>query len=144
MENKLAELLADLKKLKNASEVILYDIAEKENLTMIEINIIGFLTANPNYNTAREIEALCMIKKSNISTAIDDLIHREYITREVDKFDRRIIRLNPTGKGQLIGNVICEKRAELVKKLFDGLSFEEIEIFFNINRKIISNIGKLN
>lgn len=143
MENKLANMLAQIKKMKTASEMILSDLTVRENLTIIEVNIMGFLTANPMYNTAKEIEELRLIKKSNISTAIEVLINKGYLIRNKDEKDRRIIRLIPTEKGKSLGEEVVKRQIGLFEQLFDGLGFEEIEIYFNINKKIASNIEKL-
>ena len=143
MENKLANMLAHIKKMKTASEMSLSDLSTRENLTINELNILGFLLINPMYNTAKEIEELRLIKKSNISTSIEQLIKKGYLIRQNDEKDRRIIRLILTEKGTLLGEEVTKRQIGLFEQLFDGLSFEEIEIYFSINKKIASNIEKL-
>ena len=143
MENKLANMLAHIKKMKTASEMSLSDLSTRENLTINELNIVGFLLINPMYNTAKEIEELRLIKKSNISTSIEQLIKKGYLIRQNDEKDRRIIRLILTEKGTLLGEEVTKRQIGLFEQLFAGLSFEEIEIYFSINKKIASNIEKL-
>lgn len=143
MENKLANMLAHIKKMKTASEMSLSDLSTRENLTINELNIVAFLLINPMYNTAKEIEELRLIKKSNISTSIEQLIKKGYLIRQNDEKDRRIIRLILTEKGTLLGEEVTKRQIGLFEQLFAGLSFEEIEIYFSINKKIASNIEKL-
>lgn len=143
MENKIANMLAHIKKMKTASEMSLSDLSTRENLTINELNIVGFLLINPMYNTAKEIEELRLIKKSNISTSIEQLIKKGYLIRQNDEKDRRIIRLILTEKGTLLGEEVTKRQIGLFEQLFNGLSFEEIEIYFSINKKIASNIEKL-
>lgn len=143
MENKIANMLAHIKKMKTASEMSLSDLSTRENLTINELNIVGFLLINPMYNTAKEIEELRLIKKSNISTSIEQLIKKGYLIRQNDEKDRRIIRLILTEKGTLLGEEVTKRQIGLFEQLFAGLSFEEIEIYFSINKKIASNIEKL-
>ena len=143
MKNKIANMLAHIKKMKTASEMSLSDLSTRENLTINELNIVGFLLINPMYNTAKEIEELRLIKKSNISTSIEQLIKKGYLIRQNDEKDRRIIRLILTEKGTLLGEEVTKRQIGLFEQLFNGLSFEEIEIYFSINKKIASNIEKL-
>jgi len=101
MENGFALILSELKKLKSAYELQFNSLSNQEDLTQIELTILGFLLNNPTFNTAKDIEEVHVLKKSNISNAIDHLIVRGYLTRNRDIQDRRIIHLEITEKGCL-------------------------------------------
>ncbi|MBS5852346.1 MAG: MarR family transcriptional regulator [Staphylococcus sp.] len=88
MENGFALILSELKKLKSAYESQFNSLSNKEDLTQIELTILGFLLNNPTFNTAKDIEEVHVLKKSNISNAIEHLILRGYLTRNRDTQDR--------------------------------------------------------
>ena len=106
MENGFALILSELKKLKSAYELQFNSLSNQEDLTQIELTILGFLLNNPTFNTAKDIEEVHVLKKSNISNAIDHLIVRGYLTRNRDIQDRRIIHLEITEKGLAIATEI--------------------------------------
>lgn len=91
-------------------------------MTQIELTILGFLLNNPTFNTAKDIEEVHVLKKSNISNAIDHLIVRGYLTRNRDIQDRRIIHLEITEKGLAIATEI----KEIQKKLFLPFCFQTL------------------
>ena len=62
-------------------------------LSQLEIDILLFLYNNPAYNTARDITAMRGFAKSNVSTAVESLRHRGWLTVEPDPESRRIQRL---------------------------------------------------
>lgn len=93
MENIAVKLVSEFNKIVMVYEKQFDELSEKENLTKLEIAIIGFLANNPAFNTAKDIERIRKFKKSNISTAVDNLNNRGLLTKEVSKSDRRITNL---------------------------------------------------
>lgn len=143
MENGFALILSELKKLKSAYELQFNSLSNQEDLTQIELTILGFLLNNPTFNTAKDIEEVHVLKKSNISNAIDHLIVREYLTRNRDIQDRRIIHLEITEKGLAIATEIKEIQKNFFTILFSDISKEECDIYFDIQRRIVNNIKKV-
>lgn len=121
MENGFALILSELKKLKSAYELQFNSLSNQEDLTQIELTILGFLLNNPTFNTAKDIEEVHVLKKSNISNAIDHLIVRGYLTRNRDIQDRRIIHLEITEKGLAIATEIKE-----IQKNFFTICFQTL------------------
>ena len=143
MENGFALILSELKKLKSAYELQFNSLSNQEDLTQIELTILGFLLNNPTFNTAKDIEEVHVLKKSNISNAIDRLIVRGYLTRNRDIQDRRIIHLEITEKGLAIATEIKEIQKNFFTILFSDISKEECDIYFDIHRRIVNNIKKV-
>lgn len=143
MENGFALILSELKKLKSAYELQFNSLSNQEDLTQIELTILGFLLNNPTFNTAKDIEEVYVLKKSNISNAIDHLIVRGYLTRNRDIQDRRIIHLEITEKGLAIATEIKEIQKNFFTILFSDISKEECDIYFDIQRRIVNNIKKV-
>lgn len=121
MENGFALILSELKKLKSAYESQFNSLSNKEDLTQIELTILGFLLNNPTFNTAKDIEEVHVLKKSNISNAIEHLILRGYLTRNRDTQDRRIIHLEITKKGLTIATEIKEIQKDFFTILFSDI-----------------------
>ena len=143
MENGFALILSELKKLKSAYELQFNSLSNQEDLTQIELTILGFLLNNPTFNTTKDIEEVHVLKKSNISNAIDHLIVRGYLTRNRDIQDRRIIHLEITEKGLAIATEIKEIQKNFFTILFSDISKEECDIYFDIQRRIVNNIKKV-
>lgn len=143
MENTVVKLVSEFNKIVMIYEKQFEDLSEKENLTKLEIAIIGFLANNPSFNTAKDIERVRKFKKSNISTAVDNLNNRGLLTKEVSKSDRRITNLYLT---TLADNLVEEIRGiqnNFFEKVFKNITKEEIEAHFNLLKKIFNNIEKL-
>ena len=117
MENIAVKLVSEFNKIVMVYEKQFDELSEKENLTKLEIAIIGFLANNPAFNTAKDIERIRKFKKSNISTAVDNLNNRGLLTKEVSKSDRRITNLYLTS---IANNIV-----EAIKKIQSGF-FEKI------------------
>lgn len=66
---------------------------EQHEMTRAEIDVIAFLTANPEMNTAHKIVEYRMIAKSHVSKAVESLLLRGLLTREKEPNDRRCMHL---------------------------------------------------
>lgn len=55
MENIAVKLVSEFNKIVMVYEKQFDELSEKENLTKLEIAIIGFLANNPAFNTAKDI-----------------------------------------------------------------------------------------
>lgn len=143
MENDNLGLLTQLKKLQNAYNFKLSELSTRENLLQIELSILGFLSINPTLDTARDIEEAKLIKKSNISNAIERLIERGLLTRTQDLKDRRIMHLEITKEALSIIREINIIQKEFFETLFYGISKEELQTYFTVNKKISDNIERL-
>ncbi len=143
MENTNAQIIMELRKLRRLFDNHYVMIASQEGLTKIEIIILGFLGNNPSFNTARNMEELLDLKKSNLSVAIEDLTNKAYLAKENDSIDRRITRLTLLPKAHTIIQRMKEKQEILFKKVFEGITEKEIDAYFLIVKKIFENISKV-
>ena len=71
------------------------------------------------------------------------MIVRGYLTRNRDIQDRRIIHLEITEKGLAIATEIKEIQKNFFTILFSDISKEECDIYFDIQRRIVNNIKKV-
>lgn len=122
MENIAVKLVSEFNKIVMVYEKQFDELSEKENLTKLEIAIIGFLANNPAFNTAKDIERIRKFKKSNISTAVDNLNNRGLLTKEVSKSDRRITNLYLTSIANNIVEAIKKFKVGSLKKFLKILA----------------------
>ncbi len=143
MENIAVKLVSEFNKIVMVYEKQFDELSEKENLTKLEIAIIGFLANNPAFNTVKDIERIRKFKKSNISTAVDNLNNRGLLTKEVSKSDRRITNLYLTSIANNIVEAIKKIQSVFFEKIFKDISKEEIEAHFSVLKRIFDNIERL-
>lgn len=143
MENTNARIITELQKMQKLYDKYFLTIANEENLTKIEVFILGFLANNPNYNTAKSIEEVLEFKKSNISVAIEDLNSRGYIGKHSDKNDRRISRLSLMPISYHIVTKIKQTQEQFFQRVFEGITKEEMDSYCATVRKILENIGRM-
>ncbi len=143
MENIAVKLVSEFNKIVMTYEKQFDELSEKENLTKLEIAIIGFLANNPAFNTAKDIERIRKFKKSNISTAVDNLNNRGLLTKEVSKSDRRITNLYLTSLANNLVETIRNIQSGFFEKIFKDISKEEIKAHINVLKKIFDNVEKL-
>ena len=69
-------------------------LGEELNLSQLEMELLLFLYNNPELNTARDAVAYRGFAKSNVSTAIEALHEKGWLTVEPDPESRRMKRLH--------------------------------------------------
>lgn len=70
----------------------------------------------------------------------DKLILSEYAERTRDENDRRVVYLKITDKGTETMKVIAERRHEIMNRIFDGVSDEEVIHLTGLFQQIVENI----
>lgn len=137
------DFLFNISRIVKLHESMLKSVCEEHSLTLIEAKVISFLHNNPGRDTAADIAELRMLKKSNVSQAVEILFQKSMISREQDKSDRRKIHLSLTPKADPITVSIDKISKKFHEKIFMGLSENEFETFVAINEKIKENIQKV-
>ena len=120
-------------------------ICEETDLPPMAMDILMFLSNNPEYNTAKDICKYRGFKPGIVSFHVDNLVKYGYLVREDVAGDRRKYRLICTEKTKNViekGKKLQEKFAFAITK---GLSDEDIKQFqscLNIFEKNIEQIKK--
>lgn len=127
MENIAVKLVSEFNKIVMVYEKQFDELSEKENLTKLEIAIIGFLANNPAFDTAKA----------------NNLNNRGLLTKEVSKSDRRITNLYLTSIANNIVEAIKKIQSGFFEKIFKDISKEEIEAHFSVLKRIFDNIERL-
>lgn len=132
-------VLLNMRQMIKLYDSFLDEIRKKYHLTQVEVTIISFLHNNPGKDTAKDISALRMIPKGNVSQGVESLIQKNYLSRIPDKSDRRIIHLSLLEEAQPLIDEIEEAKIHYRDMLFDGFTQEEITLFENLNDRLVSN-----
>lgn len=143
MEHTEVKVIRELQKIKKGYDAYLGKVAISEKLTKIEVVILGFLSNNDEFNTARDIEEILDLKKSNISVAIDNLMSKELIEKKNDAFDRRITRLSLSDKSIEIVQRIQSQQEKFYKQVFKDISEEEINVYLKTVKRIFENVSQV-
>lgn len=116
------------------------DIAKKNNMTTVECDILLFLHKNPTFNTASQIATHRAIKKSNVSTALDKLIQKDFISVDSQGTKRtRCVYLELNKNAMPIVHELMDMQEFFSNIMYKGLSLEEKETLSKLLCKIDTN-----
>lgn len=116
------------------------DIASELNLTQLEIDILLFLINNPEFNTARDIVNLRGFAKSNVSTAIEALQKKEYLSVLTDPDNRRIRRLGLRAQYQEVFDRLITLQRESFAQMLKGFTQEEVNQLHSFMERMDQNM----
>lgn len=90
--------------------------------------------------TQKQLSEMTYKDQGNLTRMIDKLVERGYILRDADENDRRSVRLLPTHSSKQLVEKISSVEQEYGKKLLNGFSQEEEEMFTELLNKAYLNI----
>lgn len=136
----MKDFLFSTYEMKKAYQKNFYESSKKYQLTQNEIDVLLFLSNNPNYNRASDIIKYRCLTKSHVSLSIDALTKRSIIHKTVDAQDQRVIHLtiNPTNQPMILELQKLQK--QFMNQLVKNIDEEDLEIFKNIWGLMIQNI----
>ena len=103
--------------------------------------IIGFIFANRDRDIfQRDIEKAFNIRRSTATNVLKLMEKNELIRREGVDYDARLKKIVLTKKAFDIQKTICDDFESLEKKLVEGVSQTDLEIFFKVLDKINENM----
>lgn len=89
----------------------------------------------------RQLAQLLTKDRPNITRIIDILVDNKFVVREKSDENRRISRIFITQSGREIVGKILPYRRKLLEKTTEGLSKEELSVFFITLKKIRENLA---
>ena len=116
-------------------------VCRQTGLTQNAFDILMFLANNPEYDTARDISRIRMIKANIVSFSVDKLVKEGYLERISVPNDRRKIRLVCTKKAAPVieqGRAIQQK---FYGQMFAGFEDSDLETFFQYLERISQNMS---
>ena len=119
------------------------ELRQKYDMKKAELEILYFLSKCGSHNTSKDIHYQLMMNKGHISQAVDSLCKRHYIIATPDQQDRRYIHYQLSDSAQKIVEEMAKKRLEMDRRIVEGISEEDLEIFRAVSEKIRKNIEKM-
>ncbi|WP_188993129.1 MarR family winged helix-turn-helix transcriptional regulator [Paenibacillus nasutitermitis] len=83
-----------------------------------------------------------LVTAGAITGIADKLIDMEYLERERDLDDRRVVNLVITEKGKAVVQKLKGKRAEISEMMFTGLSDDDVKQLTRLFNQIIANMDR--
>lgn len=137
MRNELLVYACHLKKL----YAQVFQLPAKEfGLTQVEIDVLLFLYNNPEYNTARDICMMRGIAKSNVSTAVEALKKRGFLSSHMDRENRKLHRLFLSSAAMDVGKVLAVCQERCISEAMKGFSPEELTLMRQFQKRMDDNI----
>ncbi|MFL1695506.1 MarR family winged helix-turn-helix transcriptional regulator [Weissella kandleri] len=115
-------------------EAVLGDSAYND-LTLKDMHIIAAI-GDEKQVTASRLAEIIRVTPSTMTSAIDKLVRKNYVQRERDQDDRRVVLITLTESGQKV----CEMHAEFHRKLTKALLSSSDE---TANQNIQTALGRL-
>ena len=131
----------NLKLLTKASDKLTYKIAQKYDMSGIELNILLFLKFNMETNLAKDIVDYLGTTKSHVSKAINNLIDKGMIVRIPDDSDNKKLHLLLTDKTKEVIDIAIEERKKIKNILLDGISEQDVNTLKRIVARMYDNIN---
>lgn len=117
------------------------ELIQEEQITQIEIDVLAFLSNNPEYNHAQDIVNRRGISKGHVSIAIEKLVSKHYVERQCDLTNRRCNTLKVTENAKDLVKKIQAIQRQFEAMAYQGVSQEEIEEYHYWLRRVYQNLG---
>jgi len=114
-------------------------ISTQYGLTNLELNILFFLKANCEIDTARDMSEKLHLSKSNISDAVDTLTKKGYLIGIQDEKDRRYIHLKLQKEADNVLENAFAIHEEFIKSITKNISQEKLDIAREVLEQILTN-----
>lgn len=118
-------------------------IREKYGLKRIELEVLYFLSRSGDNNTSTDICRHLKMNKGHVSQAVDSLCRQGYLETAVDREDRRYIHFTVTPKANELVRDIAARWRSMNRRIFEGISEEELKTFKEVSAKIGRNMSRL-
>lgn len=141
--NEKVELLLTGQQYKKFQEAYYSAILEKYSLSLVDIWVLLVLSEPGGYDTARDIVKVHGIAKSYVSKSINKLVEKGFLEGKHTKDDRRYVHLIVKEEALPVIDAMREQRKKMVKRLFQGVSKEQLELLAEIAWKINANITEM-
>ena len=134
------ELLLNGQQYKRFQEKFLGPIAEEYGLSVLELRLLRFLDIHRYLDTAKDIVKVRHWTKSHVSKAIENLIERGYLQRQIDERDRRKVHLTIQEQADPLLMRIQTEYQSMHQIVLQGISEEVLQVVAQVAEKISGNI----
>lgn len=117
------------------------EFTENDKLTSMHGWLIGYLYTNQNKEIfQRDIEAVSMLRRSSVTTMLQNMENNGLITREGVAQDARLKKIILTEKSIEMQKKIDKEINLIENQLKQGITDSELKTFFDILEKIKRNL----
>ena len=116
------------------------ELRQKYDMKKAELEILYFLSRCGGHNTSTDIHYQLMMNRGHISQAVDGLCRRKLITAIPDQEDRRYVHYEVLDSAGEIVAEMTKRREEMNRKSLEGISEDELRVFYDVSAKIRKNI----
>ena len=116
------------------------ELRQKYDMKKAELEILYFLSRCGGHNTSTDIHYQLMMNRGHISQAVDGLCRRKLITAIPDQEDRRYVHYEVLDSAGEIVAEITKRREAMNRKILEGISEDELRVFYDVSAKIRKNI----
>ncbi|WP_088068439.1 MarR family winged helix-turn-helix transcriptional regulator [Gottfriedia luciferensis] len=111
------------------------DNMNKHGITATQFFVLMYLRKNESCKIS-ELAEMMGVKPSAVSFMIDRLEHNNFVYREHDKKDRRVVNIMLSEEGTKKMELVLKERKEIFENYLFNLSDEELSQFANIAEKL--------
>ena len=119
------------------------EIRKKYDMKKAELEILYFLSHCGGHNTSTDIHDQLLMNRGHISQAVDSLCRRKFISAMPDDHDRRYVHYILLDSAKDVVRELSMQYEELNRKILDGISEDELDVFRRVSEKIRNNMEKL-
>lgn len=114
---------------------------DKNNFTATNARVIGYLLINDDKDIfQKDIEDILELRRSTVSTLLQGMEKKGFITRESVNYDARVKKIVPTPLAIELHNKIAKVLDRFEKKFNQNISDSEIKTFLAVLQKLQNNL----
>ena len=130
------------RKLKRISDIAFGELRRKYGLKQLEVEILIYLSRNPEASASTFIKQMGL-NKGQVSVAMDNLSSGGFITLKRDNKDHRYSHASITEKTLPVLEEAEKIKVLYEKMIFSGISPEDAFSFWNVSKKMMANLEKI-
>ena len=111
-------------------------MADKYGLLHAELKCLRLFGVNESINN-KEIAERMHLSPSRLTRIMDGLVKKDYMIREIDKGDRRNMKLSLSRKGKILANKLNNEFVDVHAEILKGIDISKHE-------SLIDTMGHLN
>lgn len=140
-------VISEIKNLNNCMVKKLFTLGKKEDEKFhprpLQVEIITYLIENKDKTIyQKDIEEKLKISKAAVSDVLNSMKGRGIITKEADVCDARRKRIIISKKAIETHDVMMKRLDSLNDSILDGISEDELNIFYKVIEKLRENMKK--
>ena len=121
------------------------DNLAKHNITLEQVKIIRFIHSQSMLSSVyqKDIETEFGIRRSSVTSILQNIEKNGLITREGDISDARIKKVLLTEKGTMLSQLLKDYIYNLEAVIVSGMTTEEKDLFLHLLKRALNNAEEL-